>query len=796
MLDWRGVAGWKRSVVVLGSRLRWMPPSVSPRPTRATPSPGYSSTLRHVGAGLRSALGVLTLLLATAGICAAAPEALQTEKADPHRGAEYTIDATGRVTMNSGFHDGSIDLAWGLHDSGKYGDVFVRIVAVSTLDPSDPSVVAEGRMNMNSRLWLPSSSLPKDKDFWRVELYVAGQADDGASSAARIAATNAPQVAATSPPDDPELMAKDAATAATLAATQAQEGATAATLAAMVDLPAARKDANEAAAARPPDAAKVDAARARYLSVARELSAAAAEAEAAVVASKAAQDLSTKALKRAQASAAAAEALWQAVKPAGSPAKVCSAVEKAVPTQIPTAEKASCDAVAVLQSVQTTDALVTAAATLARANGTTATNARDGAFLPNCYAWFGTFELPATRPSSTTTLTFSAPPTPPVSLHVSSGLTAWATQVPANKKVTFTWQIVADTSTSLPAVLVEAAEASGLIKPAISLPPTQSPANDQSVTFDPGPTSLAIKSAIHKSQPVDRTCPVASAPLAGYRSVVQTSAVLRGSPVRNRVYTVTAILGDGKPPPPANANWTVSTPTTDERSAGAIYHVAGPRLVATDSTQNPNKVQTQFVSRPGWDWGLLTAITFDSDLAQVGSKNGYGSFPTYQWRPTSSVNATEQLYELDNAYQPLQRMSVSVAIAALFPEVRSGRWGFAAGPSLLFGTGTSGALQQWMFAALWSPPIPKLTNSLYIVVAPAGFRFVNELVGDYATETVAVPRTNGNAPAPTGPTTHSVAEYTMSIGVGLDLAVIGRSVAALTGGGSSSLSNSATSGGQ
>ena len=200
---------------------------------------------------------------------------------------------------------------------------------------------------------------------------------------------------------------------------------------------------------------------------------------------------------------------------------------------------------------------------------------------------------------------------------------------------------------------------------------------------------------------------------------------------------------------------------------------------ATTVAPSPRKVQASFNSSPGYDWVLLTSITGDVNLGNLGQANG-GAFPSYQWRPTQAVGPTQEVYELDGVPQPLQNVSISLAVGFLVPEQRWGRWGFDVGPSLLWASGTNGTLQQWSTQFIWSPPCNGLWDKLYIVTGP-GFRFINEPVGDQPGETVAVPRTNGSAPVPSGPITTQAITPVYSLGIGLDLSLISSAASSLLG---------------
>jgi hypothetical protein len=256
--------------------------------------------------------------------------------------------------------------------------------------------------------------------------------------------------------------------------------------------------------------------------------------------------------------------------------------------------------------------------------------------------------------------------------------------------------------------------------------------------------------------------------------------------VPGRTYAVTATIGDGTTN--QNGTWTVSKPSTPKD--GEMFTVVGPKLQATssssgaDSTGSSNKATGQFNSPPGGSWALLTAVTWDTDLDSFDGgtpfSSGSGAFPSYQWRPTTSTTSAQQVYSLDNAFQPLQRISLSLLVSRLFAEGALGRAGIGLGPTLLWGTGTNGALQQWTANLLLSPGCESTVSKLYIVIG-GGVRFVSDLVGDTEGETVAVPRTNGNAPPPSGPTTRLRAAPVFSLGLGFDLSAIGNAVASLVG---------------
>ena len=227
---------------------------------------------------------------------------------------------------------------------------------------------------------------------------------------------------------------------------------------------------------------------------------------------------------------------------------------------------------------------------------------------------------------------------------------------------------------------------------------------------------------------------------------------------------------------------------TQGTDSGELYEVNGPRLQVSSATSgattgsNANQAQAQFRSREGASWAVLASMTYDRDLAP--GRNGY--FPTYQWRPANQgISAGQVVYSLDDAYQPLQNVSSSILVTYLASEAKCGRWGIGAGPTLIWGTGVNGALQQWTASVVYSPPLEFSIDQLYIVVG-GGFRIVPDLVGDAAGETIAVPRTSGSAPAPSAPTTRSTVDGVFTIGIGFNLAVIGQAVSSVTGIGSSS----------
>jgi hypothetical protein len=394
----------------------------------------------------------------------------------------------------------------------------------------------------------------------------------------------------------------------------------------------------------------------------------------------------------------------------------------------------------------------------------------------DCYTWFGTFDLPTTRAASTVTLTFgtSTASARVPSVHGRPLVTAWATQVPAHDQVRFSWKVVGNTSADFATVLVGTLQQAGLLKAT-----SQAPGATVKIAEETPRPSLEAAAPEPPS-----FCPNPNGPIAAYRTVARTSDTLAGGLVRDRTYTVTACDGDCTPSRSSpNGVWTVSR--TASGSPQDLFQVTGPKLEASPSGQaanaanSPNSQQASFNSPPGWDWALLTNFTFDTNVDSL-RKNG-GNFPSYQWRPTTSVGSTQEIYQLDDAYQPLQRSAVSLWLGVLSPDVDAGRFGLGGGPSLLLGTGTAGALQQWTAAVVWSPPVAAFWDEIYFVLG-GGFRWVPDLVGDTQGETVAVSRTNGSAAAPAGPATRLRATGVVSLGFGIDLAIIGRAAASLAGG--------------
>jgi hypothetical protein len=661
--------------------------------------------------------------------------------ADLHRvaakgSAEFSIDSTGQVTRNEqpddartiGFFDGPGD-----SDLPPAGGLYVMVYADSTRHPkgNTAQLVQEGWLARDQRVQLPTE-LPSETDVWRIEVHTFGPVDRSGILSDAIYLKSKPTGPAeqTAEENDPIKAVAAVAASAKAAADDEQYPAKAAADAAEKANSAADDSVNEAAIA--------------YVI-------------------KDGGDLAGAQKHFEKAASSALKAVDQG-KRANQAAKLTTYRLQVSTTGTPEYAAAKSDE--------------DAAARSARAANQDAGRAKravwpDGA----CYSLFGMFELPATKPDHTIELPLSSQSTSTSSsptIHRESVITAWATRVSVKDGPVFSWRIIGNTAADLPTVLAQVfADIGG---PKASLQSLVRLGSPPTLPNNEGPPPF---------------CAIPDSQLALYRSVAQTSKALSGALVAGRVYTVTASVGNGSSK--NDGTWTVT-------GAPGAYEVKGPKLQGTssssgsgDTTPNPNKAQAQFNSPPGWGWTLITGIAWDTDLETFNaSSNGQvfasssGAFPSYQWRPTANTGAAQEVYVLDNAFQPLQRIAFPILVAGLFPEVGSGRWGIGAGPTLLWGSGTNGTAQEWLLDGLWSPPWWDSTLDKLYVTAGVGFRFVPALIGDQAGETVSVPRTNGSAPVPAGPTTRTRAAPVFSIGLGFDLALIGKAVSTITGASSSS----------
>jgi hypothetical protein len=673
------------------------------------------------------------------------------------RAAEFVISSTGLVERNEDGDEATVaffEAPGDIAPVGRERFLFVTVVARSSASPEYRRTVRQGYLDANSRLKLDHDDLQATEDIWELDVLVNSSLTDAIRSKAAVG-TKAPKPAEIlSGVRDPVTTADAAQKTARMAAEQAMGDADAANEACRTAGAGATSAAAVAACKEAKDASVLAKNAEKAAGTAKSASMAAMEAASAA-------GLDRIAAAGARAFARAKELDAAADNTAGKPQKEQAARDAAQGVVVADAALAS-DEASLLQAAAVASQaafIVIGAADAARAASTSAAVQASSATAGACMTPLGAFELPSTSSKKTITLSMGSGPTtaPTPVIHGDPLVSAWATHVNANDPVTFTWQLGGSTAADLPELI---AKAVAQVFPK-ALP--------QPLGATGPPTKVLPGSE------VPLRCSDRKDPLAQFKSVARTSDALRGRLIRDRSYTVSACMGDCSAKRASDATWTVSDPLPG--TPNVLYTVTGPKLLAPPAPSaepSPNKPQGKFNSPPGWDWMLLTNITWDFDLGSL--KNG-GLFPAYQWRPTQSIGASQEVYELDSVPQPLQQASLSFALGFLFPEGNCGRAGFGAGPSLLWGTGTNGALQQWTIDFVWSPPSTAFWDKLYFVVG-GGVRLASQLVGDQQGETVALGRT---AAAPAAPITSPQPTPVLSIGIGLDLSAIGSAVAAVTG---------------
>jgi hypothetical protein len=335
---------------------------------------------------------------------------------------------------------------------------------------------------------------------------------------------------------------------------------------------------------------------------------------------------------------------------------------------------------------------------------------------------FGAFDLPTTDVASTIPLPMNGVTQLARQMSALEPLTAWATYVPRDvEEVQFLWAKGPRTTASIAAVLGAFVSA---------LAPVSAPVKALSVDAE----MLLNLTAATGCEDLTFDYPLTQ--LAHFRSVVSTSREAdTGKIERDTSYTV--------------------------------YACNGPCVVAGDKATS--LAQGTFTTPSGWGLTLLGAITYDFRLSGTDAP----FFTQYQWVPATASSGT-QLFELRQVRAPLQSFSSSLFLTLRFPDPsESVRFAIGAGPTILFGDG-SGKLSQWTANLFLSPGSTFSENKLYLT-AGIGFRLYNRPVGANEGDVVQ------SSSAPTTLVQQLHAEWVATLGLAIDLSVLGDAASAVFG---------------
>lgn len=350
---------------------------------------------------------------------------------------------------------------------------------------------------------------------------------------------------------------------------------------------------------------------------------------------------------------------------------------------------------------------------------------------------FGTFELPTTTKEHTIELPGIGPVPPPQPVSEDSLVTAWATYLPPDTNASFMWaageSTAPDAFKALGGFLAVLASRAPVGTKAMRQPP---PDIDQKV--------LGLTSAESCADIQVGPVPSPWEPLAKYETRARTSATLDGQNLlRDRVYTVYACSGE-------------CILTGNEKN-----------IVAKAQARTP----------AGLALTLLGAMAYDFRLSHPTKQ-----FGDFRWVPTSLSGNTQQVFQLAEVSQPLQSISTTLLLTLLLPECGAGRFGIGGGPSILFGSG-SGALKQWTLNLVWAPLRSidaNLTDKIFLT-AGVGFRLVDKLLTQNVGDRLVLDRTNQQTPSlPTIATSWDTVSV-FSVGLAVDLSVLGDAATAVFG---------------
>jgi hypothetical protein len=335
----------------------------------------------------------------------------------------------------------------------------------------------------------------------------------------------------------------------------------------------------------------------------------------------------------------------------------------------------------------------------------------------------GLFDLPATGSERTLELrTGGAPST--LKLEERAGIvTVWATYVSRDQRaLTFEWVRGAKTGPSLAEVIGTFVGALGPIAVGKAGGPSTSLVG--LLSDDPQcPWSLRIEAGTA----------LAYEPLAPLHSI--TGSVDENADLdHGRSYTVSACTSG-------------ACRTTDAAAKTST-------VIATGTvTTSPN-------------WGFTLFGGLEYSFRPSGRHRPF--FTSYQFEPSTANNAGMQLYRLDEVRQPLQGIAAALHLALVSP---SRRFGIGGGPDITLADG-SGKFSQWTANVFFGPKC-LVQSGLYLTVG-GGFRLFNApIVGKFGDIV--------EASAPPTLVQQAHAEAVITVGLALDLYVVGSAAATLFG---------------
>jgi hypothetical protein len=176
------------------------------------------------------------------------------------------------------------------------------------------------------------------------------------------------------------------------------------------------------------------------------------------------------------------------------------------------------------------------------------------------------------------------------------------------------------------------------------------------------------------------------------------------------------------------------------------------------------KQRSATISMPSrFGFAIMGNVTYDFCGGEACIDGGFGD---YEWRPTTALGPSQQLYQLDHTRDGLSDVSAGLAAALLFPEMGSGgRFGIGLGTTLL--SASTLPAKQWNLNFYWSPRVME-RNYFYFVAGP-GFRVDSVPLVDKVGDRIVVSTTNGASSAPPSPATRTVCDFVGSVGIAINL---------------------------